>query len=70
MSTQATKIPDTPSVGDTYHCEQCGMEMKVTAPCGSAMGPPVLQCCGATLQRNSHQHPSPEENESSPKRAK
>ncbi|MCE9553939.1 MAG: hypothetical protein K8T91_11265 [Planctomycetes bacterium] len=70
MATQATKNADTPNVGDTYHCEQCGMEMEVTAPCGSAMGPPVLQCCGATLQRLAHQQDSEEGNASSPKRAK
>ena len=42
-----TVAADTPKRGDTYRCEKCGMEVKVTADCTCSDPDMVhLECCG------------------------
>lgn len=39
--------------GDTYKCDQCGMELKVTTPCTCEGDDPKVTCCGQTVKRRS-----------------
>lgn len=43
---------DTPRRGNTYRCEQCGMELQVTTDCAcSDPGMVRLECCGQELTK-------------------
>ncbi|TWU27664.1 hypothetical protein Pla144_24410 [Bythopirellula polymerisocia] len=46
----ATQIATKPIKGETYKCEKCGMELKVTADCNCKDGCPELTCCGEPLK--------------------
>jgi membrane protein len=48
----AMNITDKPEVGETYHCETCGMTVKVTVACNSLKDvAPELRCCGAEMRK-------------------
>jgi hypothetical protein len=40
-----------PEIGETYHCEECGMQIKVIAACNTQreIGP-EFRCCGAEMR--------------------
>jgi hypothetical protein len=41
-----------PKKGDRFRCEECGMEILVTADCGCQDGEHVqFECCGKDLTR-------------------
>ena len=44
-----------PKQGDSYHCEQCGMELEITQSCGCDDADMVrLECCGQEMAHSSH----------------
>jgi rubrerythrin len=45
-----TEAGSTPQKGDTYHCDSCGMEIKVTADC-QCPSHPAFQCCGQDMHK-------------------
>ena len=41
-----------PQVGETYHCEECGMTVKVTVACNCQKDvAPEFRCCGAEMRQ-------------------
>ena len=43
-----------PEVGETYTCEECGMQIKVTVACKcESDSGPEFRCCGADMQKSS-----------------
>ncbi|HEV3136459.1 MAG TPA: hypothetical protein VGZ26_01120 [Pirellulales bacterium] len=47
-----TEAVDTPKKGDIFRCEECGMELEITADCGCADADAVhFQCCGQEMMR-------------------
>jgi hypothetical protein len=40
-----------PQVGDTFHCEKCGMQLEVTIPYRGQRQNPVFLCCGGEMRR-------------------
>ena len=52
QDTERTEVSDTPKSGETYRCERCGMELKVTADCNCDDPQMVhMECCGQELAR-------------------
>jgi len=42
-----------PKKGDRFRCQNCGMEVKITADCGCAEGEHVhFHCCGQELTKD------------------
>ncbi len=49
---ETTPSDTTPRKGETYRCERCGMELKVSADCACDDPEMVhLECCGQELSR-------------------
>jgi hypothetical protein len=46
----ATQTAKSAKKGDTYRCEKCGMEVKLTTDCGSSSGPD-FRCCNQPLKK-------------------
>jgi hypothetical protein len=41
-----------PEVGETYHCEECGMTVKVTVACNCQKEvAPEFRCCGSEMRK-------------------
>jgi hypothetical protein len=40
-----------PKQGESYRCEKCGMEIKVTTDCNCKEGCAQFSCCGAPLKK-------------------
>jgi hypothetical protein len=50
QATQST-AKDLPKTGQTYRCDKCGMEVKVTRDCQCQEGSPLLACCGEQMTK-------------------
>jgi hypothetical protein len=46
----AAQTATSPRKGDTYRCDKCGMEIKLTSDCGGS-GAPDFRCCGQSLKK-------------------
>ena len=55
-ATDETEVADRPKKGDQYRCDECGMEIEVTADCGAmnhhdAEHGPHFTSCGQEMAR-------------------
>jgi hypothetical protein len=49
MAQAQTQTKSLPRTGDTFRCDQCGMELALTKDCKCEEGEPHFECCGKPL---------------------